>query len=461
MTSKLSPQDLNHDFEVFKSVLLSAHPNPYRFLNPSELNSLAANHKKLLADSLSDIAFFQIISSIMSAVGEGHSKVGLSDKIIEQMKSNGKLLPLELHFHNGRAFVSNDQSNFKSELEGFEVLSINGKAMDNIINQIDSISCLGTAVNRSLVYRKLSLLQNFAIAYFLFVDQSSAFNLELTDRAGVQRTVRLEGKQIDFDVSFTQELAERYPPFSLDVDTSGNLAIMKISTFAHWVVDLKFKDYKKFYQQAFKIIENEEIEYLVIDVRDNRGGHEYLGSQLLSYLIDKPFNLEASIFSKEVKFPVLDSLHIKYDGLRKKAYQKIDTGYFVKESIVLKEQKPSKKYQFDGQVFFLVNGNCFSACNIFMALADFHGVGTIIGEESGGIYQDTDGYFRLNFNLPNSGLKVTFPLWHIKTSVKRGQYGRGVFPDIHVEPTIDDILGRQDPMLEKVYELLDKESTNP
>lgn len=457
---KLPPDELQQDFDVFKKVLLSTHPQPYRFLRPADFQKLIEDKEQLLTDSLSQIDFFQLVSSVMSHIGEGHSNVGISEKIIKSMEDYGRLLPIELHFSEGNAFISNDESSFQSALEGFQVLSINGMDISSIIDQIDSISCLGTAVNRSMVYRKLSLMKNFPLAYFLFVDQSASYELVLKDRKGGIKTVEVAGNPIDFKVSFTQERNEVYPPFSLNIDTTRSLATIKIFSFAHWVVNLKFKDYLKFYKLAFEAIETEGIDYLIIDVRDNRGGHEYLGAQLLSYLMDEPFYLETSMLSRKIKFPLLDSLKIKYDGLRKKAYQKIDSGYLVKESIVLKEQRPSKKYRFDGNVFFLMNGNCFSACNIFMALADFHELGTIIGEESGGIYQDTDGYFRVDFNLPNSGLHITFPLWHIKTAVEREDYGRGVFPDIYLDPTIEDVLGRKDPMIEKVYDLINNKPTD-
>lgn len=453
---KISARAAQQDLELFKEILFEAHPNPYRFSSKEAFSNLFDSHAKLLEDSTDQIFFFQIFASLMAHVGEGHSSVKISDEIKSWMETKAFILPFEIHFFNKRAFIRKDESNAKGDLEGFEITTINDMPISEIMQQIDSLSSLGTAVNNALQYRKLSLLKNFSLAYYLFIEQQSTYHLKVKDLNGKSREIDVTGNPIDFDFIFTQELEDLYPPYSIDIDTANSLAIIKITSFAHWVHNLKFKDYEKFYQIAFEILDEISIKHLVIDVRNNRGGHEYLGAKLLSYLIREPFFLETSIFAKNFKFPLLDSLGVAYDGLGEKAYQEIDTGYLVKESIVLEQLKPNKKYPYRGNVYFLVNGNCFSACNIFMALADFHNIGTIIGEETGGIYQDTDGYFRINYTLPNSGLKISFPLWHIKTAVTRNQYGRGVFPDLPIQPSIGDVLGRKDAMMEKVYELIDQ-----
>jgi hypothetical protein len=75
----------------------------------------------------------------------------------------------------------------------------------------------------------------------------------------------------------------------------------------------------------------------------------------------------------------------------------------------LKLQQPQKNH-FDGKVFFLVNGQCFSTTAEFCSIAHYHHRGTFVGEEIGGnYYGNTSGIF-LILTLPNTKIRVLLPL---------------------------------------------------
>jgi hypothetical protein len=459
-SQKIPPAQLLEDYNLFKNVLLRAHPNPYRFYDSMALESEWDSFSPLLKDSLNPVQFFQVISSMMSMVGEAHSGIDISQDIKNEMGQNGKLLPFDLHFQDTKAYILEDWTNGPKTHVGHELISINGKSIEEIMNRIDSISCIGTGYNRSRIYRKLSHKRNFALSYYLYVGQPQSYLIEYKiDGTDEIKASVVEGIKADFEVSLLQISPESTPPYSLKIDHAKNLAILKITTFAHFIIDYKIKDYLKFYKKSFEQISASNINNLVIDIRDNRGGQELLGGHLLSYFMNQPLQIQKSVFTQDLKYQFLDSLNILHHPFKEKNFTKVDSGYALKKHDIITAIPPQKK-RFNGNVFILVNGNCFSACNIFAALADFHQLGTIIGEETGGNYPDTDGYFGVIFKLPNSGLGVQFRLWHLKTAVEQVNYGRGVLPGVPVQPSIWEVRDGKDPEMEKVYELIGSDGSN-
>lgn len=454
---KIAPAQLQQDFDLFRTVLLRAHPKINRVYDTYSFESLLKSYEAKLSDSLTSLQFFQIVSSAMSNIGEAHSHVDISDEIKSQIEQAAKLLPFNIHFFEKRAFVVKDLSGEKDKLEGLEVLKINGKSINEIIQVIDSVSCIGSGENQSRVYRKLSYERNFALSYYLYVDQSQSFLVEYQeDQNSSEKATVVEGISPNFEVSTIQSPAETSPPYSFSIDSERNLAVLKIKTFAHFMIGYKQKEYLKFYQECFKKIADNNVSNLVIDVRGNRGGQERLGAQLLSYILKNPFPVQKSIFTKELAYELLDSLNIFHHSFDSRKFSAVDSGYVVtdRKHEVLSIVNPAKKDRFDGDLYILTDGNCFSACNIFVSLADYHNAAQVVGEETGGNYHDTDGYPGVIFKLPNSSLGISFRLWHLRTAVEKDLYGRGVLPDVPVQSTIEDILSDRDATIEKVYELI-------
>ena len=454
---QIAPAQLQQDFDLFRTVLLEAHPKINRVYDDYTFQSRLSGYRTLLADSMTGFRFFQIVSSAMSDIGEAHSHVDISEEMKSQIEQSVQLLPFNIHFFDNRAFVSKDLTAEPTKLEGMEIFKINGKSIDKIIHIIDSISCIGSGKNRSRILRKLSYERNFALSYHLYVDQSQSFLVEYRkSKEDVEKATVVEGIPANFEVTTIQSPAETTPPFSFSIDLEKSLAVLRIKTFAHFIIGYKQKEYLKFYQECFKKIADANLSNLVIDVRGNRGGQERLGAELLAYVIEDRFPVQRSVFTKELEYELLDSLGILHHWFDPKKFTAVDSGYVVTnpKHDVLSIINPVKKNRFNGNLYILADGNCFSACNIFVSLADYHNAAKIIGEETGGNYHDTDGYPGVIFKLPNSGLGINFRLWHLRTAVENDLYGRGVLPDIPVQATIDNILSGKDAAMEKVYELI-------
>jgi hypothetical protein len=109
---------------------------------------------------------------------------------------------------------------------------------------------------------------------------------------------------------------------------------------------------------------------------------------------------------------------------------------------------------FLGKVYFLINGNSFSATAEFCAVARSERRGEFIGEETGGgYYGNTSGYDTL-LVLPNTRIKVDIPRIKYTVAVRPAQYpDRGIIPEHVVIPSIADVMAHKDVALEYALHL--------
>ncbi len=249
--------------------------------------------------------------------------------------------------------------------------------------------------------------------------------------------------------------AEPMPPMHFQIDAEKGLAIMKITTFAYWVVDKSIKDYADFFEESFEKLEKQDIKHLIIDIRNNRVGEEMIGAELLTYLINTDFEI--------YKFGKANTLDFSYTNklpkankikLPKKHYVKTDSGYILQKGDFLRTFQPKTSNKFSGQVYVLSNNRCWSAANNFLALVKTHQVATIIGQESGGSFEDVDGRQRVNFTLPYSKMKVSYPVWSFRIDSKGGDRLRGVVPDHIITRSLEDLISKNDVELSFTYQLI-------
>lgn len=116
-----------------------------------------------------------------------------------------------------------------------------------------------------------------------------------------------------------------------------------------------------------------------------------------------------------------------------------------------KPLKPAEN-SYSGKVFVLTDGASFSTSGHLASLLKYHGIGTFIGEESGGGAVVTDG--GKSITLKNTKMRAYCATTVFKTAVNGLPEGRGVIPDYEVKPSLDDYLRGKDPQLEKALELI-------
>lgn len=220
--------------------------------------------------------------------------------------------------------------------------------------------------------------------------------------------------------------------------------------------------FKKFLRKSFSELKEKEVENLVIDLRDNEGGQDKRGAQLLSYLMDRKFSyydrLEATT-DKKYSFDGHADLPGFYGFLRM-MLKRTDSGAFLwKHHKNLKVQKPARNH-YDNKVYVLVNGASFSVTSEFAAAAHYLDRATLIGEETGGGYYGNNSGTFVIVKLPNSRLNIGIPMLGYYMAVKDYPYpDHGVIPHHMVKPAISDILTGKDPVMDYTLNMIKHQVT--
>lgn len=230
------------------------------------------------------------------------------------------------------------------------------------------------------------------------------------------------------------------------------------------IIDLsQFVDldrFKSFLKETFARIQNEGITDLIIDLRENGGGFTELLDPLLSCLTDKPvvggLHFEIKV-SKQIKDYYRSTLrwYVKWLPIQyiHPIWKKIWNT--PEGEMVIIDHEPEKPkgnpLRFNGHVYLLIGPETYSTAQGFAAAVQDYKLGTLIGEETGGIACSFGEWYP--FDLPHTRLWVF-------VSTKRilrpsGTCDRhGVVPDYEVIQSEKDLEKGIDTVMEFVKELI-------
>ena len=177
---------------------------------------------------------------------------------------------------------------------------------------------------------------------------------------------------------------------------------------------------------------------LIIDVRNNQGGDFAPAIYLLSHLLNQPF---------------------EYFSDLKSVAGKNDTALILKTQTgrMLGTNKPTKN-PYNGKLFVLINGGCFSNTASFCSRIEFYKRGIFIGEETGGNKVVFSGEFGLKGNtvLPNTKINCENANYQMTVTDIKENTGHGVMPTHLIIPTINDIINNKDVVMDYAFGLINE-----
>jgi C-terminal processing protease CtpA/Prc len=81
--------------------------------------------------------------------------------------------------------------------------------------------------------------------------------------------------------------------------------------------------------------------------------------------------------------------------------------------------------------------------------------GIVVGDETGGGYNGHNGFARVLYRLPNTGLRLEYSAVKVSYYLQHPQLNRfGVVPDYPVSASLDDVINNKDPQLHFVLDKL-------
>jgi len=387
--------------------LVTIHPHALKFISKDQFWKNIENKKSLITEKTTYGEFAWHCKAIIASIGCSHTSSSTMQNAYHEyaILPIENSFPLQIRWINNQLYVVHPLKNSDKVKAKDEILSINGietsKIMTDIFEHIPAQANIQT-------YKTQHFNTYFAslIAYSLGLPKS--YEITIKDKAGSVKLNKAEKMATElYDPSINSCLKDLCLEFS-----NEKTAIVTISSFNYYEWN-NYPEFKAFIDSSMKLINAKKPEYLIIDVRYNRGGSQYPSIYLLQHLMDKPF----TYYSKA-----------EFEGKTDKIYG---------EELIYPFEN-----RFKGKVYFLIDGNGNSTTGHFMSLVKANNLGTIIGEELGSNQFCTAG--QTLFRLKNTKLEISAANnTHISTAIKLPD-NKGILPDYYVSQNIDEYLNKVD-----------------
>lgn len=359
---------------------------------------------KVLATA-STIEYYDSLQVFCSNLRDSHTQVYYPDE------ANLGRIPLRTKFVDGRVFIDevfNNQLKADGIKKGLELLKINGTeineyAQNNISRYISS------STDQDLLIRTYE--------YNLFFgNRNESLQLELRDRKG-------ELSEIDVSRKLPYDNYIAKVPLEYEI-LDNNLGYLTINTFSS--KSNVTQDFDKIFDKF------DATDGLIIDIRNNGGGHSGKASYIFSCFID---TIVPKWKSETRKY-----LPSQRAWSHRSSWHPYDNGNI----------KPNGNKHYSKPIVILTSPRTISAAEDFCMLFDMSKRAIIIGGPTAGSTGQP-----LYFRLPGGGRARVCTL---RSSYPNGEefVGYGIQPDILVKQSANDFLEEKDPVLQEAMGYLSK-----
>ncbi len=457
---KFTPEQLKSDFELLRDALEEGHGGLYYYTPKEELDQQFDRIFKSLDQSLTEVDFFNLLAPLIANINDGHTGILLSPAYRAYLENEPVLLPFNLRFIGQKTYIFRNYSQDKDLAVGGEVISINNRPISEILDQMMTVIPSDGHIQTSK-FRKLESTVRFGETYNLLFRKTTSYSIAYrTADNNELRQIKVKGINRQ---ELNSIIEERYPDAArnlppIELEYRENIAVLTIRTFGPAGYQRAGISYPLFMRNAFKELEEKNIQHLIIDLRNNGGGADLYGKLLVAYLMDKPFQYyeHLRIRNKELAFLAhTDAPPESRKTLDARLKENESGTYDLMFHPNLGEQKLLQP-TFKGKVYVMINGGSFSGSGECTSLIHFHKKAVFIGEECGaGYYGNTSGFMPM-LTLPHTGIQVRIPILRYSMAVSGYPPDRGIIPDYPVSPTIKDLLNGKDAELDFVFELIEK-----
>jgi C-terminal processing protease CtpA/Prc len=442
---KYAASVLKEDVQILEKILESNHPSLYWYTPKEKMDGYFAETINSINDSMNEVQFRNKIAALVSQIHCGHTVVLNSN---EFAKVNSKIrlpqFPLAIKtWDDSMVVVASIYPKATNIKRGTIITSINGRTNKEMLDSFYKyISIDGNVAS----YKSQRVSNNFGAWYKNVFGLDTSYLIGYIDSIGVERKEKLrtfrmpvlDKSKMDslqkllasYKVPTKKEIRKqrRNAQLSLKFDDTTSTAYMHLAGFS-------VNGLQKFMRHSFKQLDAHQAKNLVIDVRDNGGGHLNNSIRLTRYLAKQPFKVADTVAAINRNFVQGKYIHQSFwfwFPLNFNTTKMEDGRYHYHRFETIKYQ-PFSKHHFDGKIYLLQGPTTFSAATVFTGSLKGQDNVKLVGEETGGGYYGNSAIHLPTIILPNSKIQVTLPLFRVVLDKDRPK-GRGVMPDVLVPP---------------------------
>lgn len=429
-------QALIEDIHTYEAYVNEVHANPYRIITKEYFTAKTQQTIKEILKidgttiSSSDCYFY--LQEIAASIQDGHTRIYPPSNLFSNENS---VFPLKLRYINSSLYVID---NYDSETvpKYCTILEINQIPIETLFKECSKI------FHTSLDHVKWSLFEDYfplLLPKYLKMSPPWKVKYKLDSNVKVAELNALTLKE--FNKSGPQH-DNKYSNYTIFIQDE-EIPVLKLPGFSYG----KAESYKHFIDAFFD--KYAESPYLVIDIRENRGGSGYWGFYLLDNLTSSEYQI-AELFEFKVSELMRNSIYAGKAGSRLQNAKNGEYVAAVNHRMRTPHVTPKK---FKGKAFLLISEKTFSAGVVFAAVFKANEFGIIVGRETAG--RIGFGSDPITIKLPNTRLKGSLPS---AIYILPGENpDRGVIPDVVVSQTIDDFRLGKDVEMEKIKDIVQED----
>ncbi|MCG8568948.1 MAG: S41 family peptidase [Spirochaetes bacterium] len=422
--------DLNKyqkDFiEIIKQIE-TVHPGlasePLPFMQEEEWQKNVTQVFNQLASSTTNLDFHLILKTFFSKLNDGHTSLHYQPVEGENLTL---CLPIEVSWFGDELYVVNVFEDHLKDLLYKKVLSINDLSViefEQKINQMISVDKDNVySIRKNFFGNSIYMTDGIILKYLGLLDHQNTLQLTYLD-GEKQKIVKLTAIKDKYQHQYAYLCRNEVTQIKNRRQNHYQM-IPELSTIYIQLNRLPYQVDRKFIKSIFKKAAKNEIENLVVDIRNNGGGNSAWCDELLKYIIKKPQELYIYKCYKRSG----DKNQQIYHGIRKLSPK-------------------NKKLQFQGKLFLFTGGATFSSATFLAVAVKDNNLGQIIGQPCGN-NSIRYGYLS-SVDLPETGFTffTSQRIWEraLPGIIKKEKF---ITPHVYINSAIDDYINQEDPLWE-------------
>ena len=452
--SKYSAQQVKEDFDYLYKTLEASHYNLYANTKKEVFDKEYKRISESIPDSLPLIQIDRLFHKFVALAKDGHCT--LPDppisSYVSYLQNGGTVFPLNVYFKNQQVFVLDNYSSDSSIMPGDEIISINGKSINDNMKDIYDYLCADNDYSKNAAIETYS----FPRIFWIVNGESKLFSVGIKNN---------DGKQINIPLSpisageFEGKLAKKKPLMSQtrSFQFINDVAYIKPGIFYNARKDgntqlnnnmLDNKEFIQFLDSCFTLIHDKKTLDLIIDLRDNPGGSATFSNPMVAFFATEPFTvgskflLRTSEISKNFWKDMSETSELLVD-IKKEILSRGNGSRFELSSTKYKYPPRNDSLKFYGKVYVLINRFSFSQAIEAAGMIQQYKFGKLIGEQTSPLMSANARQFK----LPNTQMTVYYSEAYYGDS----SFVNGVIPDYLIS---DDILTEKDEILDYTLKLI-------
>ncbi|MGV8828936.1 MAG: S41 family peptidase [Breznakibacter sp.] len=398
--SRYSQEEVLSDVDYLELSLETIHPDPF-FVMPRQRFAQTLDSIRGVVVSQgkwNEKELYCLLNPVVASLRDGHTRLVTPNKI--NMKSffwGSRILPLGVEVEGETLLVKHNLDAKRNPIPaGSEIVRLNG---------VEGESLLSTLINNNYGERDVMRRYDvnpytFSRNLWLYMGFNKRFVLDYRTPEGVERQATLKGI---YQPSFYNRLGKKNPKKQSGLvegdnghyyeSADGSCGIIEYGHFGGAADSTFFHD-------VFALATQHGVEHLFLDLRGNGGGSTNTYPHILSYLTSDTLNLFSQVMYK-VSPGLLDQ-KLFGDGF---SYPSDRLGQVVTMDLSLFKMQPYEtNCRYIGRFYCLSDAGTFSTASSFCALVHDYGLGSIVGEPTGGMGTSFGNFMVVQ--LPQSGLRL-------------------------------------------------------